>query len=418
MALWNLRSGALKPLGSLPPPKNGHNVAAMDKFMASELTGAIINEKQDKNQACNLGFLINVIFATFKEDPHATIHADDLMVTPSTLKEHSSSLLVGTAASEPHKPVPLYDSQKKRWNWVFLAGNLTSGGGLSNEAHIALFLNTIATTVGNSTKTDHTALSPCQQHIWMVDWSSQCMAGLTGYNQKPDLVLVSNMITSHNKITWLSLKVIREYSKESFQPASHIGRTMDTKVYLVMVDQPWRHFVLGLSLANEELWVHFYDHSGGLISLPFNIHAELDSFLYIISRLVFGICLCIGFDMTIKISPPPINSHRQVTGKSPPTESGPSATGHPLWVLTSPQPQSPPHFLTRNCHCLQMPPPSLNRSCHVQTAPHLCHCANCSNILGIRPHYLCLDQLHLCLNPSCCCLLNQHHPLKLYRWGK
>ncbi|KIM61613.1 hypothetical protein SCLCIDRAFT_83128, partial [Scleroderma citrinum Foug A] len=85
--------------------------------------------------------------------------------------------------------------------------------------------------------------------------------------------------------------------------ASHIGRTMDTKVYLVMVDQPWRHFVLGLSLANEELWVHFYDHSGGLISLPFNIHAELDSFLYIISRLVFGICSCIGFDMTIKISP-------------------------------------------------------------------------------------------------------------------
>ena len=46
MTSWNLRSGgALKPLGSLPPPENGCNVAAMDKFMASELAGAIINEK-------------------------------------------------------------------------------------------------------------------------------------------------------------------------------------------------------------------------------------------------------------------------------------------------------------------------------------------------------------------------------------
>ena len=162
------------------------------------------------------------------------------MVTPSTLKEHSSSLLVGTAASEPHKPVPLYDSQKKRWNWVFLSGNSTSGGGLSNEAQIALFLNTIATTVANSTKTDRTTLSPHQRHIWMADWSSQCMAGSTGYNQKPDLVLVSNMIMLRDEITWLSPKVIGEYSKESFQPASHIGRTMDMKAYLVMVDQPWR----------------------------------------------------------------------------------------------------------------------------------------------------------------------------------
>ena len=345
MASWNLRSGTLKPLGSLPPPKNGRNVAAMDKFMASKLAGAIINEKRDKNQACNLGFLINIIFATFKEDPHVAIHADDLMVTPSTLKEHSSSLLVGTATSESHKPVPLYDSQKKRWNWVFPSGNSTSGGGLSNEAQITLFLNTIATAVANSTKTDCTTLSPCQQRIWMVDWSSQCMAGSTGYSQKPDLVLISNMITSHDEITWLSPKVIGEYSKELFQPASRIGRTMDMKAYLVMVDQPWRCFVLGLSLANEELRVHFYDHSGGLISPPFNIHAEPDSFLYIISRLVFGIRSCIGFNMTIKISPLPINSHRQVTAKSPPAESGPSATSHPPQVLTSPQPHPPSPLL-------------------------------------------------------------------------
>ena len=81
--------------------------------MASELAGAIINKKQNKNQVSyNLGFLLNIIFAEFKEYPHSAIHADNLMVIPSTLKKHSSSLLV-VVTSEAHKPVHLYDSQKK-----------------------------------------------------------------------------------------------------------------------------------------------------------------------------------------------------------------------------------------------------------------------------------------------------------------
>ena len=152
----------------------------------------------------------------------------------------------------------------------------------------------------------------------MADWSSQCLTGSTGYNQKPDLVLVSNSIALHDKVTWLSPKVIRGYSKESFQLASLMGKMMDTKAYLVMVDQPWGRFVLGLSLMNEELWVHFYDHSGGSISPPFNIHTKLDSFLYILNVLVFGIQSCISFDMTIRISPPLINSCRKVTARSHP----------------------------------------------------------------------------------------------------
>ena len=41
---------------------------------------------------------------------------------------------------------------------------------------------------------------------------------------------------------------------------------MDTKAYLVLVDQPWRRFVLGFSIANSELRVHLDDHSGVAIS--------------------------------------------------------------------------------------------------------------------------------------------------------
>ena len=78
------------------------------------------------------------------------------------------------------------------------------------------------------------------------------MTGSTGYKRKPDLVLVSSAITLRDEVTWLSPKVVGEYSREPFQPASRIGKTMDTKAYLVMVEQPWRRFVLELSLANDE----------------------------------------------------------------------------------------------------------------------------------------------------------------------
>ena len=218
MASWNLRSGGtVKPLGSLPPPKKGRNVAEMDKFMASELAGTIIHEKRDKSRASsNLGFLIDVIFATFREDPHGPIiHTSDLMVTPKTLKGHASSFPVGITPSEHDKPVHLYDSEKKQWNWAFPLGNSTAENDLSNEAQITLFLNTVATAVANTVKTNHTTnISSHWQCVWMSDWSSQCMSGSTGYNWKPDLVLVSYTIASRDEVTWLSPKVVGEYSRE------------------------------------------------------------------------------------------------------------------------------------------------------------------------------------------------------------
>ena len=113
MASWNLRSeGTVKHFVSLLPPKKGCNVTDMNKFMTSKLAGTIINKKQDKSQASsNFSFLIDIIFETFKEDPHATIiHASDMIVTPSTLKGHASSFLTGITASEYNKPVHPYDS--------------------------------------------------------------------------------------------------------------------------------------------------------------------------------------------------------------------------------------------------------------------------------------------------------------------
>ena len=54
-----------------------------------------------------------------------------------------------------------------------------------------------------------------------------------------------------DEVTWLSPKIVREFTKELFQPAGHLGKTMDTKAYLMFVEQPWRRFVLGLLIANR-----------------------------------------------------------------------------------------------------------------------------------------------------------------------
>ena len=131
------------------------------------------------------------------------------------------------------------------------------------------------------------------------------MQGST-YTQKPDLVLIDNVTVTVDELTWLSPKIVREFMKESFQPAGHLGKTMDMKAYLMFVEQPWRRFMLGLSIANNDLCFHFYDHTGSAISPPFNIHEHPNHLIYILSALAFGYHSCLSFNPSIRISPPPV----------------------------------------------------------------------------------------------------------------
>lgn len=78
-------------------------------------------------------------------------------------------------------------------------------------------------------------------------------------------VLVDNAAIIVNEVTGLSPKVVGEFMKELFQPAGHLGKAMNTKAYPMFVEHPWRRFVLGLSIVNKDLCLHFYDHTGGAI---------------------------------------------------------------------------------------------------------------------------------------------------------
>ena len=101
----------------------------------------------------------------------------------------------------------------------------------------------------------------------------------------------------------MSPKVIAKYSSQVWSPSSRLTKTLHTKAYLVFLDQPWRRFVLALSIAGEQLRVHFYDRSGCSISPAFNIYHNPTAVVAILAIVMFGPRLCIGFDPTVIVRP-------------------------------------------------------------------------------------------------------------------
>ncbi|KAI6019709.1 hypothetical protein F5J12DRAFT_780815 [Pisolithus orientalis] len=245
--------GTYKLISSLPPPKHGHMVHVMDKFTASELEGTIIHEPWIQvSSPQSLGYVTNIIFESFRD------------TFTSIAPSYSTSFNQGGLSED--SLVSLYNNDRKRWNWELHPPPGSDSppkqpGPLASELPV------------ESEKLCFENLSSKPQHQWMADWSRTSLQGST---------------VSLDEIMWLSPKVITEYSKESFKPASHLGKMMDTKAYLTLVDQPWRHYVLGLSITDSELQLHFYDHSGGAISPSINIHTDAEVFIYISGILPSG----------------------------------------------------------------------------------------------------------------------------------
>ncbi|KIO08000.1 hypothetical protein M404DRAFT_23246 [Pisolithus tinctorius Marx 270] len=294
--------GTYKLIGSLPPPKHGCMVHVMDKFTASELEGTIIHEPRIQvSSPQSLGYVTNIIFESFR-DTFTSIAPRSLIVPLKTIPAcvHSYSASFNQGGLSEDSLDSLYDNNRKHWNWELrpppgsdsppeqpgpLASELlVELEKLCFEKQVALFLNAIGTAAKSM---------------------------MPSYSQKPDLILVDNTPVSLDEITWLSPKVIAEYSKES---------------YLTLVDQPWRHYVLGLSITDSKLLqLHFYDHSGGAISPSINIHTDTEVFIYIVCAIAFSSCSTLGFDLTIEISPHPAHS-RKCTALAIPLSPFPSPT--------------------------------------------------------------------------------------------
>ncbi|KIM61195.1 hypothetical protein SCLCIDRAFT_122456, partial [Scleroderma citrinum Foug A] len=123
------------------------------------------------------------------------------------------------------------------------------------------------------------------------------------YHCKPNVILVEKSDQLTDSISWMSLKVITEYTTQPFKPSMPLVKTLHTKAYLIFLDQPWRRFVLALSIAKQELRVHFYDRSGTSISPAFNIDTNPGRLVAILASVMFGSWVGIGFDPTINVRP-------------------------------------------------------------------------------------------------------------------
>ena len=184
-------------------------------------------------------------------------------------------------------------------------GSNTDSAPLRQEKEFTHFLNTVSTAIKQKSRTSTTKSESSEiftaHRCWMADWSDRIMPSAYRYDHKPDLVLLENEVLPRDEISWKSPKVLAELTRESFTPTARIARTLDTKAYLIMIEQPWRRFVLALSFSKLELRLHYYDHSGGSISPPFHLQRDPQEFLFILACVIFGPRSCIGFDDTIDI---------------------------------------------------------------------------------------------------------------------
>jgi hypothetical protein len=106
------------------------------------------------------------------------------------------------------------------------------------------------------------------------------------------------------ELQWSNILVVAELTSSHYSPAEHARRMLDTKAWLIFREQPWRCPMLCLSFSKEyhELRVHVYDHSGGIVTRPVDIHQEPDKFRYIMACIMYSTHDCIGFNSTMSIN--------------------------------------------------------------------------------------------------------------------
>lgn len=313
---------AVYNLGSFPIPKKGRNVAAMDKVVAQEIQGVICYESDKRRRRTYPGFVLNFLFSDFADSidlpPPESLHA-----TQEWLEKHTPEPLY-TSFSERPSEFPLYDSQLRRWNWPPFDG--TTIAKTSQESLVASFFNVVAHCLAeqviparekaveslreDSEDTESVKENndlPIPHRHWLSTFSSRRLPGTPkgagAYHRCPDLILIESADQTPGSLSWMSPTVLAEYTSEKWTPGMRLAKTLHTKAYLTLLDQPWRRFVLCMSLCQKEMRVHFYDRSGAVVSPPFDINAEPHFFIAVLSAVVFGPRLSVGFDPTISISP-------------------------------------------------------------------------------------------------------------------
>ncbi|KAG0693675.1 hypothetical protein DFH29DRAFT_881277 [Suillus ampliporus] len=291
-----------------------NDVHTMDKLTDHELHRLIIEEEEPPDNADEgpLSHMLAWIFRSF------TVEVPDVMelkVPLHKIRYRDHRLHSKFALTDEHDLVPLFDKDEQQWNWALPISHLDaphidrtegitgdglgvenemSGGGVSDsllegpsvgalqaqkhlfEEIFASFFNTICGVLAQKQPKIVTANS-----MVVRTWSSAnatCAVKDEEVHRKPDLALLDDMTAR-----WDTIKAVCKLTSQLYLPQSTVGKTIDSKAYLLLRRQPWRRFVLLLSLTNK-----YHD-------------LNLNFYLYVLSCLVFGNPECIGYDPLILI---------------------------------------------------------------------------------------------------------------------
>ncbi|KAG1848103.1 hypothetical protein F4604DRAFT_1687831 [Suillus subluteus] len=156
--------------------------------------------------------------------------------------------------------VSLYDGQTRRWNWALptsyksasYAGSGVGGrkGGMNREP------GDWVSVANNRTEAD---LAESQPESTTDQTNSDSL-------QTPHAQFMVKKSCRNQTIPYLTIWRLGRDTIKAVCKLTTLSKTLDSKAYLLLKHQPWRHFTLFISLCNGycDLCVHLYDHSGGV----------------------------------------------------------------------------------------------------------------------------------------------------------
>ncbi|KAG1888222.1 hypothetical protein F4604DRAFT_1674609 [Suillus subluteus] len=110
---------------------------------------------------------------------------------------------------------------------------------------------------------------------WSSEFAANPVPDHPTDSQKPGLVLLDyrlRKVTSSEK-SWKDVLIGVKITKSDLSANHKIPLFLEvsTKGYLMIQEQPWRHFILLFSISNFKLCAHYMDRSGMVISKPLQI---------------------------------------------------------------------------------------------------------------------------------------------------
>jgi hypothetical protein len=142
----------------------------------------------------------------------------------------------------------------------------------TTETDLQRLFYTIQYHLRNTLKDDIPHVFAMGARYWTPEFSTTAIPD--EFNaQKPDLSLFDFALLKKDK-SWANALTFVEHTSSDLSKNHGLAVYWGTaiKAYLIMREQPWRRFVLAYSICANMLRAHYFDRSGVIISLPFQIH--------------------------------------------------------------------------------------------------------------------------------------------------